>query len=151
MTSAARPRLALAFVLAVACQRAQDRAAERVIEEAIARNGREAHVEADRDRGTISIDLGAAVRPTAWPDEVPFYPHAERAKVDGRGRMSVTTEDSVADLAGFYRRELAAGGWELEPNGAAGRIRARRMGRELSAMLSRRKQGGSRAEIELGS
>ena len=116
-----RRRTAVLAMLALfACQRGRDEAVERVVEHAIAAHGREAKVTIDRERGAITVDLGGAVKPSDWPSAVPLYPHASRAKIeksDGAAqRLAITTDDSVGDVGGFYRRELARLGWQVDDN-----------------------------------
>jgi len=152
-----RRALALAIVLLAlaACRRTEDRAAERVVEKMIAAQGRESKVEIDRERGSITVNLGGAITPAGWPEDVPVYPNALRAKIEsgagGGQQLSVTTQDPVKPLAEFYRQRLAETGWHVDPPAAGtGSLRARKGQQELAASFSARGKGrGSRAVIEL--
>ena len=108
----------LATLALFACQRGSDEAVERVVEHAIAARGRESKVTIDREHGSITVDLAGAVKPSDWPTAVPLYPHASRAKIeksDGAAhRLALTTDDSVGEVGGFYRRELARLGWQVD-------------------------------------
>lgn len=152
MRAAPRGALLAALVL-FACERSRDHAVEKVVESAIEANGREASVAIDRAHGSITVTLGQARVPAGWPAAVPVYGAATKAKVveggPDRQRVTVSTDDSAKDLAEFYRRALADGGWSLQVadardwSGERGseRIRVRVVPRD--SVL-----GGSRAEIE---
>ena len=147
--------LVVLAVLAGACQRSQDQATEAVVERVIAAKGRESKVEIDREHGTIRVTLGGAIKPAGWPEAVPVYPNAERAKIDGGGdgesrRLSVMTADSLADLRSFYRETLAKDGWALLESDAKSSAWSARRGEEAMriAFVTRGPGKGSRAEIE---
>jgi len=148
--------VAIAALDAGACQRSRDQATEAVVERAIAAKGRESKVEIDREHGEIRVTLGGAIKPAGWPAAVPVYPHAERAKIDrsddgGDARhLSVLTGDSLADLRGFYREELAKQGWALADADAKTSAWSARRGEEAMriAFVTRGPGKGSRAEIE---
>jgi len=147
-----RASAALVVLTLVACQRGRDETVERVVEHAIAARGRESKVTIDRERGSITVDLGGAVKPPGWPSAVPLYPHAARAKVEAAQgdaqRLAIVTEDSVADVRGFYRGELARLGWELEESGDRA-FRARRGMERLDLEISRpSRKDDTRAVIE---
>lgn len=138
--------------VALGCERAGDRAAEEIAEKAIADRGRSSTVEVDRERGTISIDLGAATRPKRWPDDVPFYPNARRARAEkpagDRQRLTLRSGDRVADLTSFYRERLSAEGWSV--NVGEGTLRAAKAGREIVARFEEKNPvKGARAVIEV--
>lgn len=137
-----RPYAVLATLALLACQRGRDEAVERVVEHAIAARGREAKVTIDREQGSITVDLGGAVKPSDWPSAVPLYPHASRAKIeksDGAAqRLAITTDDSVGDVGGFYRRELARLGWQVVDDNAERRWSARRGSEHLELEFSSR-------------
>lgn len=138
-------------VLAVACQRDRDRAVEDVVEHAIAAGGREATVTIDRERGSITVDLGAATRPKRWPTTVPMYPHASRAKVEGdlqEGRRLVLTSDRAgSEIADYYRSALSADGWAIEGDALRG-MHARRGAERLDLTFSKgREPGTTRTEL----
>ncbi|MGH7897987.1 MAG: hypothetical protein ACREQQ_08540, partial [Candidatus Binatia bacterium] len=136
------------------CQRTEDRATERVVESLIEAQGREAKVDIDRERGSITVDIGRAIAPEGWPDDVPVYPNALGAKVedrrsDGR-RLSLTTLDPVKRLARFYRDKLEKKGWQVQPRAGATTFRARKGAEELAVSVSAQAEGiGSRAVIDV--
>lgn len=140
------------LLIAAACQRGRDRAAEGVVERAIEAGGREAKVTIDSAKGAITVTLGGAVRPRDWPDSVPLYPQASRAAANtdpsGARALSVLTDDSLPDLSRFYREELSKNGWELtnaeDPDREWG---ARRHSEALRLRFHSRARG-SRAELE---
>ena len=145
-------RLLLPLAIALGCERAGDRAAEGIAEKAIADRGRSSTVEVDRERGSITINLGAATRPKRWPEDVPFYPNARRARAEkpagDRQRLMLRSGDRVADLATFYRERLAAEGWNV--NVGQGTLRAAKAGREIVARFEEKNPvKGARAVIEV--
>jgi hypothetical protein len=142
----------LAVLLLCACQRGRDEAVERVVEHAIAAHGRESKVTIDREHGSISVDLGPALRPSGWPTDVPMYPRASRAKIEASAdqgqRLAITTDDSPADVGAFYRDELRRLGWHVE-EGGAGALRASRGAARLDLQVSLRpERRETRASIE---
>jgi hypothetical protein len=146
--------VAVVATLAVACQRSQDRAAERLVEKAIEAHGREAKVAIDRQHGSITVTLGGVVRPEGWPESIPLYPKASRAKVETKSgdarSLSLASDDSPAVLSEFYRKELTRAGWELPSTDPADHEwSARRHGEALRLRFAPYGNGrGSRAEIE---
>jgi len=145
-------RVLFLVVLVVAgCQRSEDHVIERVAEKAIAEHGREATVRIDREHGSISVDLGRAVKPAEWPQGVPFYPHASEAKAKAGGRdLVISTDDGIREVADFYRRELVRLGWSVEQS-ADSRWRANRGDEHLEITLSTRDVAhDTRAEIRYG-
>ena len=141
-----------AVIVVAGCERAGDRAAEKLAEKAIADGGRESTVELDREGGTIRINLGAARRPKHWPEDVPFYPNAQRARAEKpageRQRLTVGSADRVGELRDFYRERLAAAGWEVDT--ANGTLRAKKPGSEIVARFKeRRPPHGTRAVLEV--
>jgi hypothetical protein len=126
--------MVLAFAIG-GCERAGDRAAEKIAEKAIADGGRESAVEIDRERGTITVNLKAATRPKRWPEDVPFYPNARRARADKPAgdlqRLTLRSGDRMAEVTTFYRERLANDGWRVD--WTQGTLRARKAGRELVA------------------
>ncbi|MBI2963789.1 MAG: hypothetical protein HYY35_08555 [Deltaproteobacteria bacterium] len=144
----------LALAALAACRRGPDRAAEQILEQVIESGGREAEVAIDRDRGSITVQLGRATAPPGWPSGVPIYPHASRAKVEHGGgdtrRLWVASDDPVDDLAAFYRRELGSAGWQVEEGAPGARRWAARRGAESLRLrfVRRAEHGDSRAEIE---
>jgi len=145
---------AVVATLAVACQRSQDRAAERLVEKAIEAHGREAKVAIDRQHGSITVTLGGVVPPVGWPESIPLYPKASRAKVEADSgdarRLSLASDDSAAELSEFYRKELTRAGWELPSTEPADhQWSARRRGEALRLRFAPHGNGrGSSAEIE---
>ena len=145
---------AVLATLALSCQRSQDRAAERLVEKAIEAHGREAKVDIDRQRGSITVTLTGAVPPAGWPEAIPLYPQASRARVETNSgdapRLSITSDDSPAELSEFYRQELARAGWELPSSDPPSHEwSARRRGEALRLRFAPRGNGGgTRAEIE---
>ena len=145
-------RWVLAAVCLAACERAGDEAVEKLAEKAIADGGRESSVTVDRERGSITIDLGSATRPKRWPDDVPFYPNARRARADrpdgDKQRLTLRSGDRAEEVKSFYREKLAGGGWTVED--AKETLRARKSGRELVARFqSKDPVSGTRAVIEI--
>jgi hypothetical protein len=145
----------LALLAFLACDRAKDEAAETVLERAIRAAGREGTVDVDRKSGTIRLDLGSAVRPSGWPEDVPVYPKARRLRVkvdDGsRTRLSVWSDDPVESVAAFYRERLAAAGWRIRGGDRREEVAADKDGRHLTATFDpERRSGGSRVEIVVG-
>jgi hypothetical protein len=142
-------------MLAVACDRAKDRTAEELIERAIAESGREAKVAIDRKEGSITVDLGGPVVPRGWPQDVPVYPNGRRLRIVEESprsqSLTLTTADSPAALADFYRKQLPASGWRLKDSDSAKeKILARKDNRTIVVQFSARGKGkGSRAGIEL--
>jgi hypothetical protein len=139
-------------MLVLGCQRSSDRATEQIVEGVIAAHGRESKVDIDRERGSISVTIGAATKPPGWPPVVPIYPNASRAKIDEqRGnarRLSLVTEDAAQELDQFYRTQLASDGWQLDTT-LDRSVRARRGEERLELRVSARGSGkGSRADIE---
>jgi hypothetical protein len=106
------------FVGVLGCQRDRDRTTESVVERAIASQGRESKVTIDRDHASITVDLGGVTKPKGWPAAVPFYPRANRAKLEAAEsdvrRLLFTTDDSSKVIADFYAQELARLGWQVE-------------------------------------
>jgi len=130
------------FFTVLACERPAEKAAEQVAESLIARQGREAKVEINRERGSVVVHLGAAFRPKRWPSDVPFYEQTRRAKAsrpkDGKQRLTLAGSDDLDEVARFYRERLAAEGWTVEER--KGGLIARRSGREIVARFEK-KQG----------
>src|SRR5688500_2468344 len=110
MRNATAMLAAAALSLLPACDRAQDRGAESFLERVLAKDGRSGRVEVDRAKGSIQVTLGTAAAPSGWPDDVPLYPNARRAKMRGaaadRQRLLVTSDDSPVAMAKFYRARL---------------------------------------------
>jgi hypothetical protein len=140
----------LVLVGVLGCQRDRDRTMESVVERAIASQGRESKVTIDRDHASITVDLGGVTKPTDWPAAVPFYPHANRAKLEAAPgdvrRLLLTTDDSSKVIADFYSQELARLGWQLETP-EDGTWVARRGVERLELRFTRREKA-TRAEIE---
>lgn len=137
---------------ALGCERPAEKAAEHVAESLIAGQGRESKVEIDRERGSVVVRLGGALRPKRWPADVPFYPDARRAKAskvaEGQQRLMLGGSDDVQDIARFYRERLAAEGWTVDEK--KGSFVARKSGREIVARFEQRKGiGGGRATLEV--
>jgi hypothetical protein len=148
--SCTRWLLAVAFL--AACERAGDQAVEKLAEKAIADGGRESSVTIDRERGSITIDLGSATRPQRWPDDVPFYPNARRARADrpdgDKQRLTLRSGDQAEEVKSFYRDKLAGDGWTVED--AKETLRARKSGRELVGRFqSKDPVRGTHAVIEI--
>lgn len=138
---------------ALACQRSADRIAEEIAERVIEERGRESEVRIDRESRSIVVDLGRAVRPNAWPSDVPFFDEARRAKASppsgGAQRLTLSGGDDEA-IERFYRERLAAEGWTVEREKDG--LRARRKGRELVVRLEKRDPiRGDRAVLEVRS
>jgi hypothetical protein len=143
----------VAGLVVAGCERSRDHAVEKVVEAAIAAHGRDGSVVIDREHGSIRVTLGRARVPAGWPEAVPIYDNATKAKIEDRHpdhqRVSVTTDDSPKEIGEFYRRTLSEAGWRLQVadsrdwSGERGteRIRLRVASRDSIA-------GGSRAEIE---
>jgi hypothetical protein len=145
-------RWLLAVACLAACERAGDEAVEKVAEKAIADGGRESSVTIDRERRSITIDLGSATRPKRWPDDVPFYPKARRARADqpdgDKQRLTLRSGDRAEEVKSFYRDELIGNGWTVED--AKETLRARKSGRELVARFqSKDPVRGTHAVIEI--
>lgn len=144
--------LGLLAIVLCACKRSGDRAAEQILERVIAAHGRESKVDIDRERGSISVTIGAATKPPGWPSVVPIYPNAKRAKIDEkRGdvqHLSIVTEDTPQELDEFYRTRLANDGWQLDAS-VEHSVHARRGNERLELRVSAPGSGkGSRADIE---
>lgn len=144
---------AAVVLLALGCQRGRDRAAEHFIEKAIEAHGRKARVDIDRPNGSLVVTLGGVVRPATWPESMPFYPRARRAKVEqgppGSHTLLLVSDDSPAAVSEFYRRELSSAGWELRDAAATNdEWNARRRGETVRFRASSRGAQGTRAEIE---
>jgi hypothetical protein len=140
-------------MFALGCERGKDRAAEHLIEKAIEAHGREARVDIDRPHGSLIVTLGSAIRPAAWPEPMPFYPRARRAKVEqespGARTLLIVSDDPPAAVSQFYRRELSSAGWELtSPAAVNDEWRARRQGETVRFRASSRGARGSRTEVE---
>jgi hypothetical protein len=148
MTGRAVAALCLFGVLG--CQRDRDRTIESLIEKVIASKGRESKVTIDRQHASITVDLGNATRPEGWPVAVPFYPRANRAKLDAATgnvrRLVLTTDDSAAAIGGFYSQELTRLGWQIGA-GDHGTWVAHR-GNESLEIHAFRRDDATRAEIE---
>ncbi|MGH7804745.1 MAG: hypothetical protein ACREQJ_10385 [Candidatus Binatia bacterium] len=145
-------RLALVLLFFAACERAGDDVVEKVAEKAIADKGRNSSVTIDRERGSITIDLGSATRPSRWPEDVPFYPNARRAraeKPDGeKQKLTLRSGDRAEEMKAFYREQLSDDGWTVDV--ADGTLRARKSGREIVARFqSKDPVRGTRAVIEV--
>ena len=128
----------LSLLALCACQRGRDDAVEKIVEHAIAAHGRESKVTIDREHGSISVDLGTAVKPSGWPAAVPMYPHASRAKIEsgiGGQHLAITTDDSPREVDGFYREELRRQGWQVA-DGDGGGLRAIRGNERLDLRAS---------------
>lgn len=144
----------LALMILSACRRSSERAAEKIVEKAIEWQGREAEVAIDREQGSITVTLGRAIAPRGWPQAVPIYSHAKRAKIDSSGggarRLWVATDDSLDEIAAFYRQELAKSGWQIQESEAGPRDWGARRGSESLRLhfVRREGHGESRAEIE---
>lgn len=141
-------------LLFCACQPSRDRAMEDVIERVIASHGRESRVAINRDHGSIVVAIGGATKPSGWPDTVPIYPNANRAKIDDRAserqRLTILTEDGTKEIGDFYRARLANDGWRLEM-GAGQSLQCSRGDERMTLRFSGRGKGrGSRADIEYG-
>jgi len=123
---------------------------ERMVEHTIASQGRESKVTIDREHASITVDLGGVTKPSGWPDAVPFYPRASRAKLEASSgdarRLLLVTDDSSAAMTDFYSRELERSGWQIaaRENGA---WLARRGVERLELRFSDREKT-TRAEIE---
>jgi hypothetical protein len=144
----------LGVVVLTACDRMQDKAAERLVEKVLAENGRRATVDVDHERGEISVTLGGVAPPEGWPGEVPIYPDALRAHVDSKSedhvRLSVMTTEPMRKLADYYRRELPSLGWRMTDAHGTELMRAERGDLRLTARFSEGSAGtGSRVRIEL--
>ncbi len=138
-----------------ACQRTEDRATEAVIEKVITANGREAKVNIDREKRSITIDLGGPSVPSGWPAEVPIYPSASKAKIEreaeGKRWLAITTSDPVAPLERFYREELTSKGWQVDRSEGPPALQARKGSKTfLATFRPREGKGGSLAKIEYG-
>lgn len=145
------PALVLAAAILAACERPADRVAERVAENVIEERGRHSEVTIDRERGSIVVDLGRAVKPAEWPSDVPFFDRGRRAKArppaGGSQRLTISGGDAES-MERFYRERLVAEGWTVEPAGEG--LRARRGGRELALRIEKRDPiRGARAILEL--
>ena len=145
-------RWLIAVVFLAACERAGDQAVEKLAEKAIADGGRESSVTIDRERGSITIDLGSATRPKRWPEDVPFYPNARRARADrpegDKQRLTIRSGDRAEEVKSFYREKLTGDGWTVED--AKETLHARKSGRELVARFeSKDAVRGTRAVIEI--
>ncbi|MEA2625740.1 MAG: hypothetical protein QOD06_1785 [Candidatus Binatota bacterium] len=144
---------ALALALLPACDRAQDRGAESFLERVLTKNGRSGRVELDRGKGSIRVTLGTAPAPSGWPDDVPLYPNARRAKMRGatarQQKLLVTSDDSPVVMAQFYRGRLGELGWTVERERPGdGALRASKGERLLVARFSRGELlDASRADI----
>ena len=143
-----------ALAILAACERPADRVVERVAENVLEEKGRHSAVRIDRERGSIVVELGRAVKPPRWPSDVPFFDEARRAKaapVDGDSqRLTISGGEDVASMERFYRERLAAEGWTVEGEGEV--LRARRGGRELVARFEKRDPiRGARAILEVRS
>ncbi len=150
-----RAKTVLVLLAIGACQRTEDRATEAVIEKMISANGREAKVNVDREKRSITIDLRGPSVPSGWPAEVPIYPSASKAKIereaDGRRWLAITTPDPVRPLERFYREELTSKGWQVDRFQSPALLRARKGSKTLVATFRPREgKGGSRARIEYG-
>lgn len=134
----------LLILAAFGCERPAEKAAEQVAESLIAGQGRESKVEIDRERGSVVVRLGAAIRPKRWPADVPFYAQARRAKAsrpdEGKQRLTLAGSDDLEQVARFYRERLAAEGWTVEER--KGALVARKSGREIVARFEKRIDGG---------
>jgi hypothetical protein len=132
------------------CQRDRDRTMESVVERAIASSGRESKVTIDRERASITVDLGGVTKPKDWPTAVPFYPRANHAKLEAAPgdvrRLLLTTDDSSKVVADFYAQELARLGWQLEA--PEGRTWVARRGVERLELRFSGREKPTRAEIE---
>ena len=141
MRSAAALLTAVALSLLSACDSAQDRGAESFLERVLSKDGRSGRVEVDRAKGSIRVTLGTAAAPSGWPDDVPLYPNARRAKIRGaataRQRLLVTSDDSPGAMAKFYRGRLGELGWTIDRERAGdGALRASKGERSLVARFS---------------
>jgi hypothetical protein len=140
----------LLLVGVLGCERDRDRTMESVVEQAIGSQGRESKVVIDRGHASITVDLGGVTRPKGWPEAVPFYPRANRAKLEAAPgavrRLLVTTDDSSKVVADFYSQELARLGWQIEApeNGAW----VARRGIERLELRFTGREKVTRAEIE---
>ena len=140
----------LLLVGVLGCQRDRDRTMEGMVERAIASQGRESKVTIDREHASITVDVGGVTMPEGWPAAVPFYPHANHAKLEkvsgNARRLLLTSDDSSAVMADFYSRELARLGWQIAaPEG--GTWVARRGVEHLELRFTGREKV-TRAEIE---
>jgi hypothetical protein len=140
----------LLFLGVAGCQRDRDRTMEKLVERAIAAQGRESKVTIDREHASITVDLGGVTKPEGWPVAVPFYPRANRAKLEAEQgdlrRLMLTTDDSASAIRSFYSQELARLGWQVSEQGA-GTWLARRGDERLELRLSGHEKA-TRAEIE---
>jgi hypothetical protein len=141
MRNATAMLAAVALSLLPACDRAQDRGAESFLERVLSKDGRSGRVEVDRAKGSIQVTLGAAAAPSGWPEDVPLYPNARRAKMRGaaaaRQRLLVTSDDSPVAMAQFYRARLGELGWTVERERPGDRaLRASKGERSLVARFS---------------
>jgi hypothetical protein len=140
----------LLLVGVLGCQRDRDRTMESMVERAIASQGRESKITIDREHASITVDLGGVTKPEGWPAAVPFYPRANRAKLEAAPRdvrrLLITTDDSSKVIADFYSQELARLGWQIEVP-ESGTWVARRGVERLELRFTGREKV-TRAEIE---
>ncbi len=96
-------------------------AAERAIEAATGGS-----VDVDRDGDTVTVKTqdgtitGGNTMPENFPSDVPVYPGADvqgSYSIDGANgkghTVGLQTNDSLADVTAWYRREVAAKGWTV--------------------------------------
>lgn len=142
--------LALALSAGFSCRRVGDSTAERVLEDTIRSQGREASVRIDRSSRSLTIELGGVAAPADWPSDVPLYPGLLAARArrhpDGSVKLSVSSSDAPDRLFRFYWEALSAQGWRTEGSGDG--FRARRGSRFLEGRF-RPAPPGSKGELRL--
>jgi len=101
--------------------------------------------------GTVTVHAGKNGKlPEDFPTDLPRYKGAEILQSASQGKeafaMSMQTEDALAKVAAFYKKEMASQGWESEtamdmPNRSI--LAFKKGNRAVNVMLMKNKEGGT--------